>query len=312
MPKKCKKSEGVNLTYVPHGIDEKVYKPLSKDSTVFNDFKAKHFTQINDDSFVLLFNSRNIQRKRTSDLIMGYKYFIEDLKTEEEKNNCYLILHTDTVDPNGTDLPEVVKNCATDANVIFSSGKLTAESMNMIYNIADVTCNPSSAEGFGLSHMESLMAGTPTIATVLGGLQDQMGFKKDDGSELKLEDYKADWPSNSNGKYKDCGSWVYPLWPQLNLVGSPVTPYIYDSRVSIDQITNGIKYWYNMSKIERSKFGKLGREWAIKNDFTAHKMVSGIIDSIEKCLDNFKPRKRFSFEKLTNNDKINYPVGDIR
>ena len=45
-----------------------------------------------------------------------------------------------------------------------------------MYNIADVMCNPSSAEGFGLTHMEAIMSGTPTIASVIGGLQDQMGI----------------------------------------------------------------------------------------------------------------------------------------
>ena len=138
-----------------------------------------------------------------------------------------MVLHTDPVDQHGTDLPAVVKALCP-YPVAFSDKKLSTQQLNWLYNIADVTCNPSSAEGFGLSHMESLMAGTPTIATVIGGLQDQMGFKVN-GEELNVNHLTENIPSNSTGKLsKEHGEWTYPLWPQMNLQGSPQTPYIYD------------------------------------------------------------------------------------
>ena len=125
--------------------------------------------------------------------------------------------------------------------------------------MADVTCNPSSAEGFGLSHMESLMAGTPTIATVLGGLQDQMGFKVN-GEEFKVEHLTEELPSNSTGEIStDHGEWTLPLWPQMNLQGSPATPYIYDSRASVSQIANQLKVWYDLGREERKRRGQFGR-----------------------------------------------------
>ena len=308
----CQKSprkEGIDLTYVPHGIDENVFKPVHNNSD-YKEFKSKFFPQLNDDSFTLLFNSRNIQRKRTSDLILAYKFFIDKLP-EEEKDKCHLILHTDPVDQNGTDLPAVVKALANDTNVIFSQSKLPEKQLNYLYNMVDVTCQPSSAEGFGLSMMESIMAGTPILASCIGGLQDQMGFVKDDGTPLTVKDFTEDWPSNSNGRYKNHGEWAYPIWPQINLVGSPITPYIYDSRVSVDDIQKGIEYWYSKSRQEREDSGNLGREWAIKNGFTAKDMAEGIIDSTEKCFGNFKGRKRLSITKLPNNN-IKYPEGVIR
>jgi hypothetical protein len=88
----CQKNprkEGVDLTYVPHGVDENTFKPV-KDSNEYKEFIKKYFPQVKEDDFVLLFNSRNIQRKRTSDLIMGYKFFIEGL-SEEQKDKCHLI-----------------------------------------------------------------------------------------------------------------------------------------------------------------------------------------------------------------------------
>ena len=41
--------------------------------------------------------------------------------------------------------------------------------MNFLYNIADVTINIASNEGFGLATCESLMSGTPIIVNVTGG-----------------------------------------------------------------------------------------------------------------------------------------------
>ena len=303
------RKEGIDLTYVPHGIDEKVFRPV-KDTEGYKKFTAQYFPQIKDDHFTLLFNSRNIQRKRTSDLILAYKYFVEGL-TDEQKDKCHLILHTDPVDQNGTDLPAVVKALASDTNVIFSQSKLNEHQLNYLYNIADVTCQPSSAEGFGLSMMESIMSGTPILASCIGGLQDQMGFKNDAGNYLTVNDYTEDWPSNSNGRYKNHGIWAYPMWPQVNLVGSPITPYIYDSRVSIPDIQKGIEYWYNIPKVQRSDFGLEGRKWACENGFTANDMAKGIIDSIEKCFNNFTGRKRLNLVKVSNNKDIKYPEGVI-
>ena len=85
-------------------------------------------------------------------------------------------MHTSPVDQNGTDLPEVVRNVCPDYDVIFSHQKLDDKQLNFLYNIADVTINIASNEGFGLGTAEAVMAGTPIVVNVTGGLQDQCGF----------------------------------------------------------------------------------------------------------------------------------------
>jgi len=282
-----------DLKYVPHGIDENWFFPIDKTDAGYIQFKEQVLPDADRFEFIPFFNSRNIRRKSPSDLILGFRKFCEML-TPEEANKCALFMHTDPVDNNGTDLPAVKDALCPNHTVIFSKDKVDEKTLNYIYNLVDVTCNPSSAEGFGLSHMESLMAGTPTITSVIGGLQDQMGFKVN-GEELSVDHFTSEIPSNSTGEIStDHGEWTLPLWPQLNLQGSPATPYIYDSRVSISQIANQLKVWYDMGKEERDRRGKAGREWAIKNNFTAKGMANAMYDSIEECFEKWKPRKRFT------------------
>jgi glycosyltransferase involved in cell wall biosynthesis len=54
----------------------------------------------------------------------------------------------------------------------------------LLYNSADGVILLSSAEGWGLSLTESLLTGTPFIANVTGGMQDQMRFVDENGNWL--------------------------------------------------------------------------------------------------------------------------------
>jgi len=295
--------EGVDLTYVQHGVDENVFKPL--DYADYADIKNQLFGD-RDIDFLGFFNSRNITRKHPADLISAFSTFVKKHVPADKK--AVLLLHTDPVDQHGTDLPAVAKKIASNVEIIFSNKKLSSEDLNKLYNLADVMCNPSSAEGFGLTHMEAMMAGTPTIASVIGGLQDQMGFLVD-GEPFNVTHLSEDIPSNSTGEIsEDYGKWVYPLWPQVTLQGSPMTPYIYDSRVAIPSITAGLKHWFDMTPGQRKYCGLAGRKWAIENGFTAKGMSDAMANSINTCLENFKPRKRFTLID-TSKSLIEYPTG---
>jgi len=298
--------EGQDLHYVQHGIDDKKYFPLDDMSPELIGTSTNLFGDV-EPEFVAFYNSRNIRRKGCSDLIQAFGQFSSKL-SEEDRSKAFLIMHTDVVDEHGTHLQEVANRLYPKMNLIFSTSKLPHTQLNVLYNIADVTCNPSSAEGFGLSHMESLMSGTPTIATVLGGLQDQMGFKVD-GEELSVKHFTEDKPSNSTGLIsKDYGKWTYPLWPNQSIQGSPVTPYIYDSRPTICDIEKGLKYWYDMGKEKRELCGKEGRAWAIENGFNREGMCNAVINSFESLFNTWKPLKRFKLIDM-NEEEPTYPTG---
>lgn len=311
--------EGKDLFYTPHGIDENKYFPISPSEPEQMAFRNK-VVDWHDYEFIAFLNSRNIRRKGISDLLAAFKLFRSKLP-KDKQDKVAIILHTDPVDKNGTDLPAVANALEPDMKVIFSNQKLPFETLNRLYNVADVTCNPSSAEGFGLSHMESMMAGTPTIATVVGGLQDQMGFrimKPVDNIEgaaesqyITIDDFTAETPSNSTGLMTEKhGPWTYPLWPNLSIQGSPSTPYIYDSRPTIEDIATALKFWYDAGDEERKRCGSIGRDWAIENGFTAKNMCDITTTAIQTCLDNFKPRQRYTIID-TSIPKPKYPVGDL-
>ncbi len=283
--------EGSDLTYVPHGIDPNEYKPLSeaeKSGEEFTNFANQVFRDKQLD-FVAMFNSRNIRRKGVADLVQAWGKFNDENDNHE---STALVLHTDVVDDNGTDLMAVKTALAPKSHIVFSTSKMDSKYLNYLYNIADVVCCPSSAEGFGLSHMEALMSGTPTIATVLGGLQDQMGFKVN-GEELSVNHFSDVKPSNSTKLIStDHGEWVYPLWPTNSLQGSPLTPYIYDSRPNYKDIVKGLNHFYTMSSDDRTSIGLKGRIWAISNGFTKAHMCENFTKSVNGLFETWVPRNR--------------------
>ena len=145
---------------------------------------------------------------------MAFKTFADRLPKEKRDKTAF-VLHTQPVDPNGTDLPAVVKEMCPDLNIIFSTEKLDNKHLNYLYNIADVTINLASNEGFGLGTCESLMCGTPIIVNVTGGLQDQCGFKVN-GEYLTYKDYGNikslhDWRLWEDNKALTHGEWVLSL-----------------------------------------------------------------------------------------------------
>tara|TARA_B100001063_G_scaffold104112_1_gene97152 strand:+ start:2655 stop:4043 length:1389 start_codon:yes stop_codon:yes gene_type:complete len=291
-------------TYVPHGINSDVFKPLKTDSS---DYKIvtemRRQLGANKIEFVVFYNNRNIRRKNPGDVVLAFKTFC-DMLPKEEADKCALIMHTSPKDQNGTDLPVVANTLAPNYNVLFSDQKVSGEQLNAMYNLADVTVNMASNEGFGLGTAESLMAGTPIIVNVTGGLQDQCGFKLSD-KFLTEKDYDEIQSLHDDRKWKDnpdltWGDWVKPVWPSnRSLAGSIPTPYIFDDRCRFDDVGENIKEWYDMSKEKRDECGKLGHEFVMSSDsmMSAKSMSQNFIDHMDTAFDKWKPRKRYSIFK---------------
>ena len=291
------------IDYIPHGLDHNIFKPVNK----FDKEYQKLQSSLEKDGkmeFKLLFNSRNIRRKCIPDTILAWKYFLDTL-SKEKRSKCQLVLHTTPVDEHGTDLPEVIRFLfpKDDHNIVISPGKFSTEQMSYLYNYADGTILLSSAEGWGLALTESLLTGTPIIANVTGGMQDQMRFEDENGDWIK---FNNDFPSNHKGTYKKHGEWALPVFPSnLSLVGSPRTPYIWDDRCNAEDAAKQIEVLYNMGDKERKRIGKVGRNWVLGDEagFTAEKMSNKVIKGMDKLFKKFKPRPKFTFTKDTDIEK---------
>lgn len=310
----AEKTKGKVLRYVPHGINEKHFYPISEFMT--EDWKRlqdKKFELFGEDQpeFVVFYNARNIRRKSTSDLIAAYALFCDKIGKEKAKK-CALLLHTQVRDENGTDL-EVVRDLLCDPEyqrVVFSDARLGVDGMNVLYNIADITALISSNEGWGLSLTESMMAGRMIIANVTGGMQDQMKFLDNKGKWFTPSEKV---PSNHFGTYKEHGEWAIPVFPNnMSIVGSIPTPYIFDDRCDFRDVAEAIQKAFELGSDKRVKLGLKAREWVTSDEsmMSARMMCENVAEAVDTTLNNFKPRKSFELIKTEKIERksIKHPL----
>lgn len=220
----------VPRTYHPHAVDPDVFKPLPPD--VVAKLKDQMWTsQGHDpDKFTVFWNNRNARRKQSGSLIFWFKDFLDQVGHDKAR----LLMHTDPNDPHGQDLVAIIKDFGLNKDqVMLSTSKLPAENLAAIYNVVDVTINISDAEGFGLSTLESLSCGTPIIATMTGGLQEQV----------------------TNG----VDMFGIPLYPSSKaLIGSQQVPYIYEDRLDKNQVVSALNKMYALGNEGRRQMGLAG------------------------------------------------------
>ena len=291
------------INYIPHGIDEKKFFPIKNDLE-FEVWKEK-FLGKEEYDFVVLWNSRNIRRKNCPDIILSWRTFLDQLPKEKAKK-CLLIMHTDPVDNNGTDLPAVIEaTCDPKIHKTkFSTGKIDHKHLNYLFNLSDAHMFMTDNEGWGLGLTESLTAGRMIIAPVQGGMQDQMRFEDENGDWI---DFSTEHPSNADGKYKKCGKWAMPMFPSTRSIkGSPQTPYIFASQVSVEDAAIALMKTYKMGPEERQERGLAGREWVMSEEsgFTAKRMGERFIENFDILIKNWKPKPRFTVTKVDDSTKL--------
>ena len=289
------------IDYVPHGLNSNIFSIKKEGDKELEDFMKKFNFPKKD--FTLLFNSRNIRRKQIPDTILAWRLFTEELPPEERKN-VQLVLHTDIASQHGTDLGACIDyfNTGDEAymdDILLDDNKYSTPEMNCLYNMADGVILLSSAEGWGLSLTEAMLTGTPFIANVTGGMQDQMRFVDKDGNWFTPS---KDLPSNHRGTIKEHGEWALPVYPtSRSIQGSIPTPYIFDDRCEAEDAKEQIMKLYKMSKEERKRIGKKGYDWATGEEagFTSKHQAKRVIKNFNKLFETWKPREKFEFIKDT-------------
>ncbi len=257
-------TEDVENVYFPHAVDCNFFKPNNNDDEINSILKSQGL----EDKFVFFWNNRNAKRKMSGSLIYWFKKFCD--KVGHDK--AVLIMHTDPNDPYGQPLEHLISHFGLhEGQIRLSREKVDLGQLAKMYNMADCTINISDAEGFGLATLESLSCGTPIIATMTGGLQEQVT----DGKEY-------------------FGIGLEPV--SKTLIGSQQVPYIFEDKVSEEQVVSAMEKMYNMSKEERNALGNAGRQHVI-NNYSFEKYQSGwveILDEVHKKHGSWENRKQYS------------------
>jgi|TARA_R110000751_G_scaffold275352_3_gene376220 glycosyltransferase involved in cell wall biosynthesis len=232
-------SPDVESSYIPHAVDDSIFTPLPP--ATIAEFRKAHNLE---DKFIVFWNSRNARRKQSGTLIWWFKEFLD--KVGHDK--AVLVMHTDTKDQHGQDLDAIVNTLGlTKGQVRFSRNKVSPQELNVFYNMADITACISDAEGFGLSTLESMTAGTPILVTLTGGLQDQVT----DGEN---------W----------FGVGIEPA--SKAIIGSQQVPYIYEDRISKEDFLAAVTKLYDMTPEARHELGQEARKWS-QDKFSFEKYV---------------------------------------
>ena len=220
----------VECHYVPHATKTETFKKFPQQD--INNMIKDNFPDWDSKKFIFFWNNRNARRKMPSSIMWWFRDFLDDVGHDK----ALLLMHTDPYDINGPNLQANVEELKlTDGQVLFSRSKLAPQTLALMYNMADCTINISDAEGFGLSTLESLACETPIIATMTGGLRDQVT----DGTNF-------------------FGVGIEPA--SQAVIGSQMVPYIYEDRVCKKDFMDALHKMYSMPKKERDLLGKMARQ----------------------------------------------------
>ena len=245
----------VSSTYLPHSVNPDIFKPLS--DLQINEIRNSSLEEQDREKVIFFWNNRNARRKQSGTLVWWFK---EWLDKENLHDKAQLIMHTEPKDPHGQDLDHIVNHLGLhQRQVLLSTKKLSPENLAHLYNMVDCTINISDAEGFGLATLESLSCGTPIIATMTGGLQEQI--------------------TNGDEEY---GVGLFPT--SKAVIGSQQVPYIYEDRIDKAQFHSALSKIYKMGKKERKKLGILGRKH-VEENYNFQKLQDKWVEIIDKVVE---------------------------
>lgn len=258
------------LHYMPHCVNPQSFKKLPR--VQVEEFRNNNlpFTK---DKFTIFWNNRNGRRKNGASLIAWFKTFLEQVGEDK----AILLMHTDPIDPNGFNLPELIKGFDLDNKVFINASKVDESILTLFYNCADCTINISNAEGFGMGTLESLSCGTPIIATWTGGMREQLCDNIDNPKEF----------------------YGVPVFPAVKvLTGSPELPWIYEDQVNEEDTVNAMKIMFSLSPEERKKWGEMGMKH-VRDNFNFYKFESFWPDLFTKIHAEFGSWPTNKFQKWT-------------
>lgn len=152
---------GIDVRYVPHGIDTNLFKPLDRK-------QARDNLRWPKDKFIVGMVAANKGTPSRKALPQSLQAFAEFHRRHPD-SMLYLHTHKGTAgEMGGVNLPEIVSALGLERDVVFSDQYqgligFHDDYMAAAYNGMDVLLACSMGEGFGLPIVESQACGTPVI-----------------------------------------------------------------------------------------------------------------------------------------------------
>ena len=225
-----------NSSYIPHAVDSEYFYPRTLEER--RSLRNQIVPEEDRDKFIVFWNNRNARRKQSGTLLWWWK---EWLDKRDLSNKAQMIMHTNPFDVHGQNLNQIAAELNMEnREVVFSTNKISLDKMYSLYTIADCTVNIADAEGFGLATLESLACGTPIIVNMTGGLQEQVMGQD--------------------------GPFGFPIYPMSkSIIGSQQVPYIYEDRISKEQLHSALDKMYALSSEDRHELGLKGAKHVENN-----------------------------------------------
>jgi len=152
------KKTGLSCTYIPHGVDTKVYKPMDRD-------EWRERFNLPKDAFIMGFFGTNIsKRKGQAEMMMGMKKAVDAGK----QFIAVFITDPDGQAYGGYNFWHLADYIGVPKNIMkfpADSYDYTEHEIAGWLNSFDILVNLARGEGFGLTMLEAMACGTPVIAT---------------------------------------------------------------------------------------------------------------------------------------------------
>lgn len=150
------------VSVVPNGVDYRRFSEVS--SRRIADVRESYDIR---DGPVLLFVGTVMPRKGVDDLVRAMGALVNDSDFEDLQ---VVIAGEDDLDGEYTaTVRELAREAGVDDAVTFA-GFVPDDDLPALYALADVFVLPSREEGFGMAVLEAMAAGTPVVATDVGGV----------------------------------------------------------------------------------------------------------------------------------------------
>lgn len=174
------------LTVINHGVDVTKFKPISEKEK--QEFRKDYFKgTITDDTFLVVNVSRNQPRKDLARTMKAFALF------KRKVSNAFLYLHCKDQDAGGS-IEEIAHNFGLEIGTDYSVPEsfhpgigFPVETINKIYNIADVCVTTTLGEGWGFITTESMATMTPIVAPNITSIYDIFNSYDYDGSLEQLD-----------------------------------------------------------------------------------------------------------------------------